>query len=173
VQLAARVMSEVDAYGIAISSIVRDLYTDKGLEFFNMGALDLKGFKEPISVYMVMWDPDAPPPTPIGEIIEERAEGEADEAEAAIAAWEGIEQDEEAAEEPEPEPEPAPAPAAEPVVAAEAPAAAAPTPQAPAAEQPASAPETPVVEQPPPAAAAPSAEPEPATPDPTRPAEGE
>ncbi len=56
VQLAARVMSKAGAREIAVSHIVRELYTAHDVVFRDAGEFELKGFKEPVPIFMVMWD---------------------------------------------------------------------------------------------------------------------
>ncbi|MGE4218240.1 MAG: adenylate/guanylate cyclase domain-containing protein [Alphaproteobacteria bacterium] len=53
VQLAARVLAVAEAGEIAVSSIVRDLCAGKSFDFEPLGDFELKGFKEPVSIYKV------------------------------------------------------------------------------------------------------------------------
>ena len=53
VQLAARVLAVAEAGEIAVSSIVRDLCVGKRFAFEPLGDFELKGFKEPVSIFKV------------------------------------------------------------------------------------------------------------------------
>lgn len=53
VQLAARVLAVAEAGEIAVSSIVRDLCAGKRFDFEPLGDFELKGFKEPVSIFKV------------------------------------------------------------------------------------------------------------------------
>jgi adenylate cyclase len=55
VQLAARICAKAGTDQIYCSNSVRDLYVSKSHLFSSLGALDLKGFKEPIPIYEVKW----------------------------------------------------------------------------------------------------------------------
>jgi adenylate cyclase len=55
VQLAARICAKAGTDQIYCSNSVRDLYVNKSHLFFNLGPVELKGFKEPIPIYEVKW----------------------------------------------------------------------------------------------------------------------
>jgi class 3 adenylate cyclase len=57
VQLSARLCAIASPDGIAVSSAVRDLCVGKRLGFESQGALDLKGFAEPVPVFEVRFEP--------------------------------------------------------------------------------------------------------------------
>jgi len=57
VQLSARLCGSAPADGIAVSSAVRDLCVGKLFDFVAMGALDLKGFPEPVPTFGVRFQP--------------------------------------------------------------------------------------------------------------------
>lgn len=57
VQLSARLCEIATPGGIAVSTAVRDLCAGKLLAFDSKGALDLKGFPEPVPVYEVRFSP--------------------------------------------------------------------------------------------------------------------
>jgi class 3 adenylate cyclase len=56
VQLAARVCAQAEAGQIVISYIVQGLCAARNLSFANLGARELKGFKEPVEIYRVLWE---------------------------------------------------------------------------------------------------------------------
>lgn len=56
VQLAARVCSQADTGQIVISYVVQGLCAARNLSFANLGARQLKGFKDPIEIYRVLWE---------------------------------------------------------------------------------------------------------------------
>ena len=55
VQLAARVCAKCDTDDILCSNVVKELSSGRGLNFVSIGAVPLKGFKEPIALYQVLW----------------------------------------------------------------------------------------------------------------------
>ncbi|HLN25835.1 MAG TPA: adenylate/guanylate cyclase domain-containing protein, partial [Patescibacteria group bacterium] len=56
VQLAARVCAHADSDEIYCTNVVRELSAGKGLTFITKGAHELKGFKDRVPLYEVMWD---------------------------------------------------------------------------------------------------------------------
>ncbi|MBM3599664.1 MAG: adenylate/guanylate cyclase domain-containing protein [Alphaproteobacteria bacterium] len=56
VQLAARVCAVAEPGQVVISYVVQGLCAAKNLTFTNLGARQMKGFKDPIEVYRVMWE---------------------------------------------------------------------------------------------------------------------
>jgi class 3 adenylate cyclase len=56
VQLAARVCAHADSDEIYCTNVVRELSAGKGLTFVTKGAHELKGFKDRVPLYEVMWD---------------------------------------------------------------------------------------------------------------------
>ena len=57
VQLAARLCAAASPGGIAVSTAVRELCVGKRFDFDSKGALDLKGFAEPVPVFEVRFAP--------------------------------------------------------------------------------------------------------------------
>jgi len=57
VQLAARLCAAASPGGIAVSTAVRELCVGKRFDFDSRGALDLKGFAEPVPVFEVRFAP--------------------------------------------------------------------------------------------------------------------
>ena len=55
VQLAARVLSIAEGSEITASTIVRELCSGKDYEFSKKGEYDLKGFEQPVPIYLVAW----------------------------------------------------------------------------------------------------------------------
>ncbi|MEX2614888.1 MAG: adenylate/guanylate cyclase domain-containing protein [Alphaproteobacteria bacterium] len=55
VQMAARVLSKAEGEEIAVSAIVRDLCSGKGFAFAKKGDYDLKGFDEPVPIFLMQW----------------------------------------------------------------------------------------------------------------------
>ena len=55
VQLAARVMAYAGQDQIAVSKLVYDLCTGKGLKFKDLGEAEFKGFAEKMPVYEAQW----------------------------------------------------------------------------------------------------------------------
>jgi adenylate cyclase len=53
VQMAARVLSKAEGDEIAVSNLVREMCTGKSFEFSKKGEYDLKGFPEPVPIYLV------------------------------------------------------------------------------------------------------------------------
>jgi class 3 adenylate cyclase len=53
VQLSARLCGVASTGGIAVSSAVRDLCAGKLIGFESKGALNLKGFAEPVAIFEV------------------------------------------------------------------------------------------------------------------------
>ncbi len=60
VQLAARVAEEAKSDQILVSAIVRGILAGKNLKFANRGPFALDGFKDPVTLYEVIWDENAP-----------------------------------------------------------------------------------------------------------------
>ncbi len=62
VQLAARVCAACGTDEILCTNVVRELSAGKGLTFVEKGAQELKGFKEPVPLFQVLWEamPDSP-----------------------------------------------------------------------------------------------------------------
>lgn len=61
VQLSARVCAKAGTDEILCTNVVRELSAGKDLVFATKGVHDLKGFKDPVTLYEVLWD--AKPPT--------------------------------------------------------------------------------------------------------------
>ncbi len=59
VQLSARVCAKADTDEILCTNVVRELSAGKDLSFTAKGVHDLKGFKDPVALYEVLWRPDA------------------------------------------------------------------------------------------------------------------
>ncbi|NND84527.1 MAG: adenylate/guanylate cyclase domain-containing protein, partial [Acidimicrobiia bacterium] len=55
VNLAARICAHAAGREVLVSSAVKDLAMGKGLPFTGRGAVAMKGFPEPISLYEVNW----------------------------------------------------------------------------------------------------------------------
>ena len=55
VQMAARVLSKAEEDEIAVSNLVREMCTGKNYDFAKKGDYDLKGFAEPVPIYLVAW----------------------------------------------------------------------------------------------------------------------
>lgn len=55
VQLAARVCARCETDDILCSNVVKELSSGRGLNFVSMGAQELKGFKEQITLFQVTW----------------------------------------------------------------------------------------------------------------------
>ena len=55
VQMAARVLSKAEGEEICVSTIVRDTCSGKGFTFTKKGDYDLKGFDEPVPIYLTTW----------------------------------------------------------------------------------------------------------------------
>ncbi len=64
VQMAARVLSKAEGEEIAVSNLVREMCTGKSFNFSKKGEYELKGFPEPVPIYLVDWQDasDAPKP---------------------------------------------------------------------------------------------------------------
>jgi class 3 adenylate cyclase len=60
VQLAARLADRAEPGTVLVSSAVRDLALGKGFVFRKRGRLRPKGFAEPVQVYEVIWQDEAP-----------------------------------------------------------------------------------------------------------------
>jgi class 3 adenylate cyclase len=60
VQLAARLVDRAEPGTVLVSSAVRDLALGKGFVFRKRGRLRPKGFAEPVQVYEVVWQEEAP-----------------------------------------------------------------------------------------------------------------
>lgn len=58
VQMAARVLSKAEGDEIAVSNLVREMCTGKSYKFSKKGEYDLKGFPEPVPIYLVGWKSD-------------------------------------------------------------------------------------------------------------------
>lgn len=58
VQLSARIVNKCGADQIYVSETVRGICAGKDLVFKNLGETDLKGFKEPVTLFEVMWKED-------------------------------------------------------------------------------------------------------------------
>jgi adenylate cyclase len=73
VQLAARVCAKTEPDGILCTNVVRELSAGKTHVFVAQGVHELKGFKDPVSLYTVLWDPReiAALPAPEGEFPDE------------------------------------------------------------------------------------------------------
>jgi len=54
-QMAARVLSKAEGEEIAVSNLVREMYTGKSYKFNKKGDFDLKGFPEPVPIFLVDW----------------------------------------------------------------------------------------------------------------------
>lgn len=55
VQMAARVLSKAEGEEICVSTIVRETCSGKGFTFTKKGDYDLKGFDEPVPIYLTAW----------------------------------------------------------------------------------------------------------------------
>lgn len=79
VQLAARVCAKTEPDGILCTNVVRELSAGKTHVFVAQGVHELKGFKDPVSLYRVLWDPKeiAAMPAPEGECPDEGVVDEA------------------------------------------------------------------------------------------------
>ena len=55
VQMAARVLSKAEGEEIAVSNLVREMCTGKSYKFNKKGDFDLKGFPEPVPIFLVDW----------------------------------------------------------------------------------------------------------------------
>ena len=55
VQMAARVSSKAEGEEIAVSNLVREMCTGKSYKFNKKGDFDLKGFPEPVPIFLVDW----------------------------------------------------------------------------------------------------------------------
>ncbi len=55
VQMAARVLSKAEGDEIAVSNLVREMCSGKNYDFAKKGDYDLKGFAEPVPIYLVAW----------------------------------------------------------------------------------------------------------------------
>lgn len=55
VQMAARVLSKAEGYEIAVSNIVREMCVGKSYGFMKKGDYELKGFAEPVPIFLVEW----------------------------------------------------------------------------------------------------------------------
>ena len=55
VQMAARVLSKAEGEEIAVSNLVREMASGKSFSFKKKGDYDLKGFDEPVPIFLVQW----------------------------------------------------------------------------------------------------------------------
>ena len=55
VQMAARVLSKAEGDEIAVSNLVREMCSGKSFEFSKKGEYELKGFTEPVPIFLVDW----------------------------------------------------------------------------------------------------------------------
>jgi adenylate cyclase len=55
VQMAARVLSKAEGDEIAVSNLVREMCTGKSYKFAKKGEYELKGFPEPVPIFLVEW----------------------------------------------------------------------------------------------------------------------
>jgi adenylate cyclase len=55
VQMAARVLSKAEGEEIAVSNLVREMASGKSFSFKKKGDYDLKGFAEPVPIFLVQW----------------------------------------------------------------------------------------------------------------------
>ncbi len=55
VQMAARVLSKAEGEEIAVSNLVREMCTGKNYKFSKKGEYELKGFPEPVPIFLVDW----------------------------------------------------------------------------------------------------------------------
>ena len=55
VQLSARLCAVAESDEIIVSEVVKGLCTGRGMEFVSRGTKEMKGFKDPVPVYEVMW----------------------------------------------------------------------------------------------------------------------
>ena len=62
VQMAARVLSKAEGYEIAVSNIVREMCVGKSYSFTKKGDYELKGFEEPVPIFLVEWQGAAAEP---------------------------------------------------------------------------------------------------------------
>ena len=58
VQLASRICDKADAGQVLVSNVVRELAAGKGFLFSDIGAVEAKGFEEPVRLYEVRWRED-------------------------------------------------------------------------------------------------------------------
>ena len=69
VQMAARVLSKAEGDEIAVSNIIREMCVGKEFVFSKKGDYDLKGFPEPVPIYLAKWQ--SPVELPVGEALPE------------------------------------------------------------------------------------------------------
>ena len=62
VQMAARVLSKAEGDEIAVSNVVREMCVGKSYSFTKKGDYDLKGFPEPVPVFLAEWQAAASVP---------------------------------------------------------------------------------------------------------------
>ena len=55
VQLAARIVDKAGNYEIFVSDTVKGICQGKSFQFTNRGTREMKGFKDPITIYEAMW----------------------------------------------------------------------------------------------------------------------
>jgi class 3 adenylate cyclase len=55
VQMAARVLSKAEGEEIAVSNLVREMCTGKNYKFSKKGEYELKGFPEPVPIFLMDW----------------------------------------------------------------------------------------------------------------------
>ena len=55
VQMAARVLSKAEGYEIAVSNLVHEMCAGKNYGFMKKGDFELKGFDEPVPIFLVEW----------------------------------------------------------------------------------------------------------------------
>lgn len=63
---AARICAEAGTGEIVVSDVVRQLVAGKGFEFDDCGAVELKGFEQPVRLARVHWEPDTGTPRRVG-----------------------------------------------------------------------------------------------------------
>ena len=56
VQMAARVLSKAEGDEIAVSNLVREMCSGKSFRFSKKGDYELKGFSEPMAIFLVEWE---------------------------------------------------------------------------------------------------------------------
>ncbi|WP_404386155.1 adenylate/guanylate cyclase domain-containing protein [Caenispirillum salinarum] len=86
VQLASRLCNAAETDQIVCSSVVRDLCAGKPFSFNPLGALSLKGVREPVEAYAIPWEDAAPAVQSAAEPPTAEAAEAADEAAAAARA---------------------------------------------------------------------------------------
>ena len=53
--MVARVLSKAEGYEIAVSNLVHEMCAGKNYGFMKKGDFELKGFDEPVPIFLVEW----------------------------------------------------------------------------------------------------------------------